>query len=73
MNYEAFTAEVNAAIAAITAASNGTLTEMPDVDYCIEACECAAEITGADVTLCKMFNRQFRNAAAKTMFDRRAA
>jgi hypothetical protein len=67
MTYEAFQTEVTAAIAAIEAARSGALTKMPRTDYSLDVCECAAEITGADSTLCKMFNRKFRTDAAQMM------
>jgi len=70
MTYEGFQAEVTAAIAAVQAARNGSLGDMPNTDYNLSACECAAEITGADITLCKMFNRKFREDAAAMMFER---
>lgn len=72
MTYETFKTEVSAAIAAINAASNGSLRDMPNTNYSIAACECASQITGADATLCKMFNRKFRNDAAALMFQKAA-
>lgn len=72
MTYNQFKSEVDAAIAAIIAASNGSLKDMPNVNYSIKACEAAAEITGANPTLAKMFNRKFRADAAALMFERAA-
>ena len=60
----------NAKLAAIQAASNGSLRDMPNTDYNLSACDCAAEITGANVTACRMFNRKFREDAAAAMFGK---
>ena len=70
MTYTQFKAEVDAAVAAIVAASNGSLTDMPSVNYSIAACEAASAITGADLTLVKMFNRKFRTDAAALMLGK---
>jgi hypothetical protein len=73
MTYEDFQAEVNTAIAAISAYAQGKITAgFGEINYSLAACECAAEITGADVTFCKMLNREFRNVAAKMIMERAA-
>lgn len=77
--YETFTAEVNAAVAAITAMRAGKLSGFGDgykqvgINISLPACEAAAEITGADATVCKMLNHRFRTDAAAMMFERKAA
>lgn len=43
------------------------------INFSIEACEIAAEITGHDRTFCKMLNHKFRADAARMMLTRAAA
>jgi hypothetical protein len=43
------------------------------VNFELDACEIAAEITGYDRTFCKMLNHKFRTDAANMMFDRALA
>jgi hypothetical protein len=70
MTYEQFKVEVDHAVAAVMAAQSGLLTDMPNVDYSLTACEAASVITGADETLCKMFNKKFRINASYFAIDR---
>jgi len=66
MEYEAFTAEVARAetILNAMAASKHMQYDFPRVDISIEACECAAMISGHDATMAKMMNKRFRDDAA---------
>ena len=43
------------------------------INFRLEACEMAAEITGRDRTFCKMLNHDFRSAACELMFERALA
>jgi len=45
MTYEQFKVEVDHAVAAVMAAQSGLLTDMPNVDYSLTACEAASVIT----------------------------
>lgn len=71
MTYEAFQAEVETAIATLTAIAQNSCAGFGDgyrttgVNISIAACEAAAEITGANITFCKMLNHGFRAAAAQ--------
>lgn len=40
------------------------------INFSVEVCAIAAEITGYDDTFCKMLNYKFRSAAASLMFER---
>lgn len=70
MTYEAFKSEVETAVATLVTLSQFNSNGFGDgykqigTDISIPACECAAEITGFDLTFCKMLNSNFRNCAA---------
>ena len=74
--YEAFKAEVETAIATLDALRRFNCEDFGDTykhigtDISLLACECASEITGFDVTFCKMMNYKFRNAAALIAMER---
>jgi len=65
MTYEEFTAEVASAENILNAMANYPMRRLPDVDLNVDACECAAQITGYDATTAKMLNKRFREDAAR--------
>ncbi len=69
-NIEAEAMQVLIALEAIVSAKNEL--SFIEVDYSVEACEAAAQISGCDATFCKMLNRQFREDAAALMMGRAA-
>ncbi|MDR9395837.1 MAG: hypothetical protein RI571_16255 [Roseovarius sp.] len=69
MTYEAFTAEVARAENILNAMANYPMRSFPESDISLEACECAAMLTGYDATTAKMLNREFRNNAAKAALE----
>lgn len=69
MTYAKFTAEVARAENILSAMANYPMRDIPNVDLSIDACECAAQITGYDATTAKMLNRQFRTDAATAAFE----
>ena len=73
MTIEQFKADVEALIANLTAlasASDAAAGELRHADYSIAACECAAQIGDFDVSMAKMFNREYREAVTGFFFDR---
>ena len=58
------------AIKASTTTSEGSAWALQQTDYPLAVCECAALLSGNDVTFAKMFNRKFREAALSMMFGR---
>lgn len=69
MTYEQFQAEVSRAENILAAMRDYPMQDIPNVDFNIEACECAAVIGGFDATTAKMLNKQFRNDAARVARD----
>jgi hypothetical protein len=67
MTYEQFQTEVETMIANLTAVAKlgGAGWAFKYHDVSLAVCECAAEISGFDVTFAKMFNRKFREDAVK--------
>ena len=61
-----------AAIAAMPSADNaGAIAyAMRRQDYPLAVCDCAAEITGAETSFTRMFNREWRDAATQWAFER---
>lgn len=76
MTQEQFAAQVETMIAnlqaikAYTGASEGSAWALRQTDYPLAVCECAAVLSGNDVTFAKMFNRKFREDACSMMFER---
>lgn len=76
MTEEQFKAQVETMIANLQAiksfsgASEGSAWALQQTDYPLAVCECAALLSGNDVTFAKMFNRDFREAALSMMFQR---
>ena len=70
MTRQEFAAQVETLIVTLDTIKNHNMTRFPDVDYNIDACECAAMISGHDATFAKMFNRKFREDALEMMFER---
>lgn len=65
MTYEEFATEVARAENILSAMADFPMRRVPEVNLSVEACECAAQITGFDATTAKMLNRQFRDDAAR--------
>jgi adenosine/AMP kinase len=61
--------KVSQAIYTLDAIAACKMTSYPDVDFDINACELAAEITGYNPTDAKMLNKAFRENAAKAAFE----
>lgn len=80
-NAEVFKVEVRRVIAALDAiaAAPFAVTGFGDgykqtgINFSLRACEFAAQITGRDLTFCKMLNYKFRTDAANLMFNRAIA
>ena len=78
MQFAEFQAQVEtltanlAALAAMPSANNaGAIAwSLRRQDYPLAVCDCVAEITGAETSLTRMFNREWRDAAAQCAFDR---
>lgn len=78
MNAEAIKNEVTQVIIALEAIALaphavmgfGDGYKQVGLNYSLNACEIAAEITGIDRTFCKMLNHKFRTDAANMMFKR---
>lgn len=71
MTYEEFQAQVDKLELTVEtiAKHKGNISIFPNTDYSIDVCECVAFLTGFDETWVKMFNRQFREDAAKVCFE----
>lgn len=76
---EALAQEVRTVIIALDAIAANPVRDFGDgykrvgVNFSIEACEYASDITGYDRTFCKMLNHRFRMDAAELMFERALA
>lgn len=78
MNTAALTNEVKSVIVTldVIASAQTPVTGFGDgykrigINFSLEACELAAEITGYDRTFCKMLNHKFRTDASNLMFGR---
>lgn len=78
MNTEALKSEVKQVIIALEAIASaphavkgfGDGYKQVGLNYSLESCEIAAEITGIGRTFCKMLNHKFRTDAANMMFKR---
>lgn len=73
MNFEEFSASLETLLAnlfALKTALISTTYPFQFMDYDMSVCEAASEISGADATFCKMFNKSFREDALSMMFDR---
>jgi hypothetical protein len=57
------------AIKGFSGASEGSAWALQQTDYPVAVCECAAVLSGHDVTFAKMFNRRFRDDALSMMFE----
>lgn len=79
MTKEQFTAMVETMIAnlealkRISGVAEASAWALDQTDYPLAVCECAAALSGNDVTFAKMFNRKFRTDACAMMFDRALA
>lgn len=69
---ETMIANLNA-IKASSVTSEGSAWALQQTNYPLAVCECAALLSGNDVTFAKMFNREFRDAALQMMFGRALA
>lgn len=69
-----FEDQVATLIANLTAIKNCEIDpygyQMRKSDYCLAACECAAEILGIDPSFAKMFNKDHRETILNVFFDR---
>jgi hypothetical protein len=72
--------EVRQANAALVAIAEGKIRtgfgdgyKQTGIDFSLNACDVAAQITGCDPTFCRMLNHEFRTKAAELMFDRALA
>lgn len=69
MTYEQFKTEVARAENILAAMKEYPMQDIPNVDFNIDACECAAQLSGFDVTVAKMLNKKFRTDAARVACD----
>lgn len=77
---EALAAEVRIVMIALDAIATGApISNFNDgykrigINFSLEACEIATDITGYDPTFCRMLNYKFRMDAAGLMFERACA
>lgn len=69
MTYAEFQAEVARAENILDAMARFPMKRIPDCDISVDACECAAMLTGYDATAAKMLNRKFREDAARAALE----
>lgn len=62
-------ANLNAIKASADFACEGSAWALQQTNYPLAVCECAAIVSGNDVTFAKMFNRKFREYALSLMFN----
>ena len=68
---ESLTASMGAIAAMPTGNNAGAIGyAMRRQDYPLAVCDCVAEITGAETTFTRMFNREWREAATQCAFER---